>query len=165
MATFADFFDATKVSAARDELARMCKFPMFAEDLWEGDVHVQGCADPRGDPRFTNPAFGGEQWIFLDWLRTTVAANLLGEIEHVLIGSSATTYFGALFQSATEPDNYLVTVRGTESRSEWAQNLVAAPDIIHSLKLLMVQKLVAKAGKPKQHPLGGVVPAGFHGIY
>jgi hypothetical protein len=127
---------------------------MFAEDMY-----VHDDSDPAGDIRF------GPDWVFGDWLRVNIAANILGDIEHWLAGADDTTYFGAVFRHQSELDQYLVAIRGTESGPEWIQNTVAAPDVLHGLKIALTNRLVEKGGSSMPHPDGGFVPAGFYGIY
>jgi triacylglycerol lipase len=154
MPTISDFLDSTRVDAARDAMANIAKYAMFAEDMYVDDD-----TDPPGDLRF------GAEWTFVDWLRTTVAANLIGDIEHVLFGSNNTTYFGALFQSSTDQNQYLVSLRGTESGPEWIQNFDAMPDFLHGFKQRIANKLIEKSGKAMKHSSGGYVSSGFYGVY
>jgi len=151
---FRHFADNTTVGHARDAMAWYAQFAMYAEDLY-----VHDSSDPRGDTRFA------PEWDFVDWLRTTVAADVVGDIEHWLLGLNDTTYFGAIFRHQQEPDQYLVTIRGTESGPEWAQNVVATPDVLHGMTLALISQLTQKGGNAKAHPDGGFVPAGFYGIY
>ena len=154
MTSFADFLAPATVQNARDQLAGFAQFVMYAEDMY-----VSTAIDPPLDPRFA------PEWKFIDWLRTTVAANIIGDIEHWLLRRNETTYFGALFQSNANPDSYLVVLRGTESGPEWAQNAVFTPDLLHAFKSKIAAALTAKSGSPKLHRSGGAVPSGFHGIY
>ena len=151
---FSHFADNTTVGHARDAMAWYAQFAMYAEDLY-----VHDSSDPRGDTRFA------PEWGFVDWLRTTVAADVVGDIEHWLLGLNDTTYFGAIFRHRQEPDQYLITIRGTESGPEWAQNVVATPDVLHGMTLALISQLTQKGGNAKAHPDGGFVPAGFYGIY
>jgi triacylglycerol lipase len=151
---FSHFSDDAAVNQARDALAWYAQFAMYAEDLY-----VHDSSDPRGDIRFS------PDWGFVDWLRTTVAADVVGDIEHWLLGLNDTTYFGAIFRHQQEPDQYLITIRGTESGPEWAQNVVATPDVLHGMTLALTSQLIKKGGNAKAHPDGGFVPAGFYGIY
>jgi len=153
--TYSDFATPAKVAAARQNLAWYAQFAMFAEDMY-----LSSSADPSGDVRFAS------DWTFVDWLRTTVAANVAGDIKHWLLGTDDTTYFGALFRHAVETDHYLVAIRGTESSAEWVQNFAAAPDLIHNLKAKLAAQISHKGGDAKVHPSGaGLVPDGFFGIY
>jgi hypothetical protein len=136
MPTINDFLDPARVATARSEMANIAKYSMFAEDMYVADD-----GDPHGDSRFA------PDWLFVDWLRTTVAANLIGDIEHLLLGSNNTTYFGALFQSAQNPNQYLVAIRGTESGPEWVQNFDAIPDLLHGFRLRIALKLIEKSGR------------------
>jgi len=151
---FGHFADDTTAGQARDAMAWYAQFAMYAEDMY-----THNSADPQGDTRFS------PEWGFVDWLRTTVAADVVGDIEHWLLGLNDTTYFGALFRHQQKPDQYLVTIRGTESGPEWAQNAVAAPDVLHGMTLALINQLTEKGGSARAHPDGGFVPAGFYGIY
>jgi hypothetical protein len=151
---FADFSNAASVADARKAMAWYAQFAMYAEDMYVNDA-----SDPKGDSRFD------DEWQFVDWLRTTVAANILGDIEHLLFGANETTYFGALLRNRADSNQYLVTIRGTESGPEWIQNFVAAPDLLHNAKLALASALIRKSGKARQHRSGGLVPDGFYGIY
>src|SRR6185312_6432236 len=153
--TLADVLNANEVTRnnALANLAEIARYALFAEDMY-----VTTDANPVGDSRF-------DGWRFVGWLRTTVAANLIGDISHWLFGTANTTYFGALFQSQDNTNQYLVALRGTESGPEWVQNCVALPHILQSFKVRIAAALVEKGGAPIKHHSGGSVPSGFHGIY
>ena len=151
---FADFSNPANVANARKAMAWYAQFAMFAEDMY-----VKDSVDPKGDIRFDG------EWQFVDWLRTTVAANILGDIQHLLFGANDTTYFGALLRNRADPNQYLVTIRGTESGPEWIQNFVATPDLLHNAKVALATALIRKSGTARQHRSGGLVPDGFFGIY
>lgn len=145
--------DLNARNLALANLAEVARYPLYAEDMY-----VTTDANPVGDTRFAG-------WRFVGWLRTTVAANLIGDISHWLFGTVNTTYFGALFQSQDDLNQYLIAVRGTESGPEWVQNCVALPHILQSFKVRIAAALVEKGGVPTKHLSGGTVPSGFHGIY
>src|SRR5215831_8533941 len=151
---FADFSNPAGVANARKAMAWYAQFAMFAEDMY-----VKDCVDPKGDIRFDG------EWQFIDWLRTTVAANILGDIQHLLFGANDTTYFGVLLRNRADPNQYLVAIRGTESGPEWIQNFVATPDLLHNAKVALATALIRKSGTARQHRSGGLVPDGFFGIY
>ena len=151
--TLAEVLNPGTAQQALANLAEIARYALFAEDMY-----IPSDANPTGDKRF-------DGWTFVNWLRTTVAANLVGDISHWLFGTANTTYFGALFQSQDHQDQYLIALRGTESGPEWIQNCVALPHILQGFKTRIAAALVEKSGLPIMHGSGGSVPSGFHGIY